>query len=164
MRTRSAVTPGSKGKCSTVNASGSPSLLSSSGLSRPCAALSAASSQALVNMKAAWASSRSGVSMPASIFASASMPNSRAAALTSTGACVRILRRAASSASPASCSNSISVPLITAPSRSGITRVAMRSHCRSPSEPRFSETRTGSPPRTRSRSRMDWPGTSPLTS
>jgi hypothetical protein len=103
-------------------------------------------------------------SMPASASASASMPNPRAAAATSRGAFVRIFRREASSASLASCSNSISAPLITAPSRSGTTRVAIRSHRRSPSEPRFSETRTGSPPRTRSRSCMDWPGTSPLTS
>ena len=122
-----------------------------SGRSRPRTAFSAASSPRLVTRKVARASSRSGVSMPATTFASAAMPNSRATSATSRGARVRSLRSDASSASLASCSNSISVPLITAPSRSGTTRVAIRSHCRSPSEPRFSDTRTGSSPRTRSR-------------
>ena len=83
-------------------------------------------------MKADPASSRSGVIMLASVMASASMPNSCAIAATSRGALVRVFRSEASSASLVSCSNSISVPLITAPSRKGITRVAMQSHCRSP--------------------------------
>jgi len=56
------------------------------------------------------------------------------------------------------------MPLIPVRSRSGIRRVAMRSHGRRPWEPLFSQTRTGSPSRIRSRSSMDSPGTSPLTS
>lgn len=43
-RSCAAVTPGSRGKCSVVNSSGSPSLFTTVGRLRPCAAFSPASS------------------------------------------------------------------------------------------------------------------------
>ena len=77
---------------------------------------------------------------------------------------VATLRSAASSASLIAWLNTISVPLTTTDSCSGITRVAIRCYGFSLGEPECFNTRIGAPARIRSRSSIDSPGTRPLTS
>ena len=118
----------------------------------------------MVNIGADRASSISGVSTDATSATSVATPSSLAILAVSAGSRLATRRSEASIASLVARSNAIRVPLMTAPVRIGMIRVAMRSHCRRLREPDLSNTRTGSPGRTKSRSSMDSPGTRPLTS